>query len=167
MRAMTAPTATVSPSPTSCSLSTPAIGDGTSTLTLSVSRLAIGSSAATASPGFFNHCPRVPSVIDFPSAGTATTVATSVPLFRSDGRAGWAGMAQSGRDQGCLLGCMALGEAGGRRGAGVAARILRTQPAMSRVREALFEEVLDEEPGAIVLRLLLRPDQLLKPGHRL
>jgi hypothetical protein len=35
--------------------SVPATGDGTSTLTLSVSRLAIGSSAATASPGFFSH----------------------------------------------------------------------------------------------------------------
>ena len=52
---MTAPTSTVSPSLTSCSLSVPATGDGTSTATLSVSRLAIGSSAATASPGFFSH----------------------------------------------------------------------------------------------------------------
>src|SRR3954463_2794032 len=152
---MTAPTATVSPSPASCSVRTPATGDGTSTLTLSVSRLAMGSSAATASPGFFSHCASVPSVIDSPSAGTATSVATSVPLFRSDGRAGWARMAESSRDQGCLLSCMTLGEASGRRGAGVAARIWRTEPAMSGVRQALFEEVLDEEPGAVVLRLLL------------
>jgi hypothetical protein len=36
----------------------PATGEGTSTATLSVSRLAIGSSAATASPGFFSHWPR-------------------------------------------------------------------------------------------------------------
>src|SRR5207342_2919792 len=79
----TAPTATLSPSLTSCSVSTPATGDGTSTLTLSVSRLAIGSSAATASPGFFSHWASVPSVIDSPSAGTSTSVATCFPsLFR-------------------------------------------------------------------------------------
>ena len=70
IRAMAAPTATVSPSATSCSVRTPATGAGTSTLTLSVSRLAIGSSAATASPGFFSHCASVPSVIDSPSVGT-------------------------------------------------------------------------------------------------
>src|SRR6476660_2541696 len=79
IRAITAPTATVSPSPANCSVRTPATGDGTSTLTLSVSRLAIGSSAATASPGFFNHCASVPSVIDSPSAGTSTSVAIGYP----------------------------------------------------------------------------------------
>ena len=45
--AITAPTATVSPTLTSCSPITPATGEGTSTATLSVSRLAIGSSAST------------------------------------------------------------------------------------------------------------------------
>jgi hypothetical protein len=42
-------------------------GDGTSTATLSVSRLAIGSSAFTASPGFFQPFAEVASVIDSPS----------------------------------------------------------------------------------------------------
>src|SRR5919199_1705681 len=59
IRAITAPTATVSPSLTSCSPIVPATGDGTSTATLSVSRLAIGSSAFTPSPRFFRHLPRV------------------------------------------------------------------------------------------------------------
>ena len=75
IRAITAPTATVSPSLTNCSVSTPLLGEGTSTVTLSVSRLAMGSSSATGSPGFFSHWASVPSVIDSPSAGTWTSVA--------------------------------------------------------------------------------------------
>ena len=71
------PTWTVSPTCTACSPITPATGLGTSTETLSVSRLAIGSSAATASPGCFSHSPSVASVIDSPSVGTLTSVAIS------------------------------------------------------------------------------------------
>jgi hypothetical protein len=66
---MTAPTATVSPSLTSCSPITPATGEGTSTATLSVSRLAIGSSAFTGSPGFFSHWPSVAFGDRFPERG--------------------------------------------------------------------------------------------------
>src|SRR3546814_7771162 len=83
MRAMSAPTSTVSPSLTTCSPIVPATGDGTSTATLSVSRLAMGSSAFTASPGFFSHWPRVASVMDSPSVGTTTSVAILF-LFRSE-----------------------------------------------------------------------------------
>src|SRR3954447_21140201 len=162
MRAITAPTATLSPSWTSCSVSTPATGDGTSTLTLSVSRLAIGSSWATASPGFFSHWASVPSVIDSPSAGTSTSVAIPIPLLRRDGRrVGLAAMAERRGNQGRLLGRMALGEAGRGRGAAVAASILRPHPCVAGVGEALDEQVLGEVPGAVVLRLLLRPDQVL------
>ena len=78
-RAITAPTATVSPALTSCSASTPATGEVTSTLTLSVSSSAIPSSAATASPGFLSQLASVPSVIDSPSGGTSTSVATVFP----------------------------------------------------------------------------------------
>ena len=76
--AITAPTATVSPTLTACWPITPATGDGTSTATLSVSRLAIGSSASPASPGCLSHSPSVASVIDSPSVGTLTSVAMCV-----------------------------------------------------------------------------------------
>jgi 2-oxoglutarate dehydrogenase E1 component len=59
------------------SSASPATGDGTSTATLSVSRLAIGSSALTGSPGFLIHWPRVASVIDSPKVGTMTSIAMS------------------------------------------------------------------------------------------
>src|SRR6185312_10185643 len=64
-----APTATVSPSFTTISPSTPAAGAGTSSVTLSVSSSTSGSSTATASPGFLNHLPTVASVTDSPSVG--------------------------------------------------------------------------------------------------
>ncbi len=75
--AITAPTSTVSPTATLCPASTPATGEGTSIATLSVSRLAIGSSTATASPGCFSHSPTVASVTDSPSVGTVISVAIS------------------------------------------------------------------------------------------
>ena len=74
MDPITAPTLTVAPSSTAYVPMMPATGEGTSIATLSVSRLAIGSSMATASPGFFNHWPRVASVIDSPNTGTLTSV---------------------------------------------------------------------------------------------
>ena len=84
--AITAPTLTVSPTATTCWPITPATGDGTSTATLSVSRLAIGSSTATGSPGCFSHSPIVASVTLSPSVGTLTSVliafSLSVPLRR-------------------------------------------------------------------------------------
>jgi len=79
IRAITAPTETFSPSGTSCSPITPAAGALTSTATLSVSRLAIGSSAATASPGCFSHWPKVASVMDSPKVGTVTSVGMLSP----------------------------------------------------------------------------------------
>src|SRR5215218_1567480 len=166
MRAMTAPTATVSPSLTSVSLSTPADGDGTSTLTLSVSSVAMGSSAATASPGFFSHCASVPSVIDSPSAGTATSVAMAVLLLGGDGRAlDAAAMAKSRSNQVRLLRGVAFGQARCGRSRGLAARIDRPHAREPGVREAPLQQVLDEEPGAVVLRLFLRPDQSLELRH--
>src|SRR3546814_8184824 len=57
---------------------TPATGEGTSTATLSVSRLAIGSSTATASPGCLSHWLSVASVTDSPMAGTLISLAISV-----------------------------------------------------------------------------------------
>src|SRR5687767_8398043 len=71
--AITAPTSTVSPAWTRYSPITPATGAGTSTATLSVSRLAIGSSSLTGSPGFLSHSPIVASVTDSPSVGTFTS----------------------------------------------------------------------------------------------
>src|SRR6476469_8557200 len=164
IRAISAPTATVSPSLTSCSVSTPPTGEGTSTVTLSVSKLAIGSSSATASPGCFNHWASVPSVIDSPSVGTWTSVATLVPLFRRVSDCG-AAMAERCRNQGRLLGRMPLGEPCRGRSTGVAARILRPYVPVTRIGEAGFEQIFDEAPRAVVLRLFLRPTQAFEVGH--
>ena len=65
-----APTSTTEPSCELISVNTPEIGDGTSKFTLSVSSSTIGSSASTASPGFFNHLATVASVILSPRTGT-------------------------------------------------------------------------------------------------
>jgi hypothetical protein len=173
MRAITAPTATVSPSLTSVSAITPATGDGTSTLTLSVSRLAIGSSAATASPGFFSHCASVPSVIDSPSAGTERRLpccsfsraaprrraAPCPPAFVE----GWPSAAaiSAACSAAWRLASPVAGEAP-RRGRHIAAAARN-----AGFRQARFEQRLDEEPGAVVLRLFLRPDHLLQLRHRL
>ena len=77
-------------------------------------------------------------------------------------------MPQRVGDQGRLLGGMALGKAGRRRSgggaAGIARRACRLSPASARHSSST---VLDEVPGAIVLRLFLRPDQLFQLGHRL
>src|SRR5262249_19114398 len=65
-----APGATVSPSLTRISESTPAAGAGTSNVVLSVSSSTSGSSTATGSPGCLNQRPMVASVIDSPKVGT-------------------------------------------------------------------------------------------------
>ena len=67
---ITSPILTVAPTANRCSCSTPADGAGSATDTLSVSRSTTGSSAATASPTFFNHFPITASEIDSPSLGT-------------------------------------------------------------------------------------------------
>src|SRR5262249_38880086 len=65
-----APGATVSPSLTRISESTPAAGAGTSIVTLSVSSSTSGSSTATGSPACLNQRPMVASVTDSPKVGT-------------------------------------------------------------------------------------------------
>jgi hypothetical protein len=75
--AITAPTVTVSPSLANCAPITPAAGAVTSTATLSVSRLAIASSSATASPGCFSHLPMLASETLSPSVGTLISVGMS------------------------------------------------------------------------------------------
>src|SRR5208337_1273983 len=72
-----APTATVSPSLTATSLSTPAAEAGTSIVTLSVSSSTSGSSTATKSPAFLNHLPIVASVTDSPRTGTRISAMAS------------------------------------------------------------------------------------------
>ncbi len=72
-----APTATVCPSVTLMSPSTPEMGAGTSTVTLSVSSSTSGSSTLTASPDFLNHLPTIASVTLSPRVGTRISVAIS------------------------------------------------------------------------------------------
>ena len=75
MRAMTAPTSTVSSSSARISTRVPATGDGISVSTLSVETSRSGSSTSTVSPTDFSHWVMVPSVTDSPSSGIATSVA--------------------------------------------------------------------------------------------
>ena len=132
IRAITAPTATVSPSLNNCSASMPATGDGTSTATLSVSRLAIGSSSATASPGFFSHCAerrfgdRFAQRWDFHVGRPWLTRVLPLQRLVAASRRLRLLCAQRVGDQGRLLGGVALGKAGRgrsrRRAAGIARR---------------------------------------------
>ena len=66
MTARSAPTATVSSSPTRISCRTPATGDGISVSTLSVETSSSGSSTSTVSPTLFSQRVTVPSVTLLP-----------------------------------------------------------------------------------------------------
>ena len=78
MRASSVPTATVSPSATRISWSTPEPGLGTSVSTLSVEISSSGSSARTSSPTWRSHLVTVPSDTDTPIWGMTTS--TAVPV---------------------------------------------------------------------------------------
>ena len=67
-------TATVCPSCTLISASTPATGDGISASTLSVEISNSGSSRLTSSPTFLSHLLTVPSAIDSPIWGMRTSI---------------------------------------------------------------------------------------------
>jgi len=73
IRATTVLIATVVPSCTRISASTPAVGAGISASTLSVEISKIGSSRLTASPAFFIQREMVPSAIDSPIWGMITS----------------------------------------------------------------------------------------------
>src|SRR3546814_10461515 len=82
-------------------------------------------------------------------------------------------MSKRGLHQRRLLGGMAFGKAGRGRGACTASRIFRPVRPLSRalLRNSLFKTFLDqridEEPGAVVARLFLRPDHRLQVRHPL
>src|SRR3546814_8509194 len=129
--AIAAPTLTVSPTATSCWPITPATGDGTSTATLSVSRLAIGSSSATASPGFFSPSPIVASVTLSPSVGTLTSVLIGAVPWGSGFMLGAADFGANRKaecvgDERRLFGLMAAHQARRRRRRGGTAGVART-----------------------------------------
>ena len=67
-------TVTVAPSLTLISVRMPATGEGISASTLSVEISKMGSSRATVSPTFLSHLVIVPSVMDSPIWGMATSV---------------------------------------------------------------------------------------------
>src|SRR3546814_3071655 len=101
----------------------------------------MGSSAFTASPGFFSHWPRVASVMDSPSVGTTTSAAIlflfSVCLAP---RFDLAAMAQRLRAQGRLFSDVPLGKAGGGRSRRRAARISRPPPRHAGLAHAMLDE---------------------------
>ncbi len=72
MTARSAPTGTVSSSPTRISCRVPATGDGISVSTLSVETSSNGSSTSMVSPTLFSQRVTVPSVTDSPRAGMVT-----------------------------------------------------------------------------------------------
>src|SRR4051812_16148883 len=84
MEPKSAPGVTVSPSLAEMSPSVPAAGALTSRVTLSVSSSTSGSSALTASPGFFNQRPIVASLTDSPRVGTQISVAMAILQTRKD-----------------------------------------------------------------------------------
>ncbi len=77
-------TATVWPSCTRISLSTPAAGAGISASTLSVEISKIGSSRFTGSPSFLIQRDRVPSAMDSPIWGMMTSMVaiTDAPFWK-------------------------------------------------------------------------------------
>src|SRR5690606_26669599 len=68
-------------------------------------------------------------------------------------------------DERLLLFGVAAGEAGRRRGRGLASGIARPHARMPGFAQSGFDPPFDEEPGAVVLRLLLAPDHFLEIGH--
>jgi len=84
MTASGTPTATVSPSGTRISRTTPATGEGTSESTLSVETSKSGSSTATGSPGRFSQRVIVPSVTVSPSWGIG--ISMRVPPLLAQGQ---------------------------------------------------------------------------------
>src|SRR5664279_2185770 len=171
--------------------STPAAGAGTSRTTLSVSISIRSSSISTAWPGFFFHCRRVASATDSDSCGTFTSInailfallfpprrraasdgppqgqppreAANVPVRRE--RASFRQhetfqLAERLFEEGLLLllvqVCVADRRRRRRRPPGVAELLA--------IGHVLVDVVLDEEPGALVLRLVLAPDDLGEVG---
>ncbi len=167
---MIAPTFTVSPSADAAARpSMPATGEGTSTATLSVSRLAIGSSACDGFAGLLQplaqrrlgdrlaqrrdlHVGRhVLRSLDGQSLRARRLMAERLGDRAPPVRAGGAWRGRSP--------VAALGGA-----AGIARRACA--PASAAARHS-SSSALDEEPGAGILRLFLRPDHLFQVGHAL
>ena len=145
-------------------------GAGTSSTTLSVSISIRISSSATASPGFFFHCSRVASATDSDSCGTLTSIdvpclvsvrlravvrrqrASSILLGQNEALE----LAEGLLEQRLLLLLVQVRVAHRRR--------RRRRPAgiaeLLAFDHVLVDVVLDEEPGALVLRLVLAPDDL-------
>ena len=150
MVASSASTPTVWPSLATISARTPAAVAGTSTVTLSVSSSQSISSTFTASPTFLNQVATVASVTLSPSVGTRMSAMALAVLLE----------AERGVDQRRLLRLVLAGEAGGGRGGGRAADVGGPVALGVDAAEHPLEVGLDEGPAALVLRLLLAPDDL-------
>src|SRR6185437_15705628 len=149
-----APTATVSPSFTAMSPSTPAAGAGTSSVTLSVSSSTSGSSTATASPGFLNHLPTVASVTDSPSVGTRMSAMTCSCSARAKS------LSQCFFQQLLQLRDVFRHLADRGRCRGRTAGITHRAVLGADLVEHPLQEHVDEEPGAHIARLFLAPHHL-------
>src|SRR5690606_64529 len=162
IRAKTSPDATVLPSALTISLRTPEAGAGTSSTTLSVSTSMRISSASTASPGCFFQLSSVASEMDSESCGTRTSVIAMV-FFRKD-ECSLFGQHEAFEfgghgllEQSTLL-LLVLGQiTHRRRGRCTAPRVAQTLA----FHHILVQMVLDIEPGSLVLRFVLHPDDLL------
>src|SRR5690606_26612964 len=168
MSAITAPTSTVSPTATFCSPITPATGAGTSIATLSVSRLAMGSSSFTGSPGFLSHSPIVASLTDSPSVGTFTSLAiTTHPQQSPSDSVRSRLQSQRLRHQRFLLLLVPAGEAGGRRGSRFATGVGGPHAPVTSLGQRRFDLAFDKKPGSVIARFFLAPHDILKVGHGL
>src|SRR3954451_6402119 len=154
MTARSAPTGTVSSSPTRTSWSTPATGLGISVSTLSVETSNSGSSTATVSPTCFSQRVTVPSVTDSPRAGMVTRSDMGCALLRQAyGRScGAAGVRWCGR-------CDAPPRSGGTPRSGVDVQWLAGEREVRLTDRLGLRRVRVDELGALLGERLPVDDQ--------
>src|SRR5688572_15966349 len=162
------PLFTTAPSAATICLMMPSTGAGTSSTTLSVSRSTRFSSRRTESPGFLCQATSVASATDSGSCGTLTSMLTNVLPWRFGAAPMLGAFTDRGKprsaffrrrcqrrcDQRLLLADVQRMDAGRRRGCTGAPCVEQ----LVRLAERLLQAMANLVPRALVLRLLLAPN---------